>query len=270
MDEVAKTSGEPAGVASTGDNQNGNGPSRFDQRIAQLVREREQMRGQFTQAAQELQNVREELTSLREGLSSRSEQSDAGTPQSWADLSDSDLRRIITNQGQENPEYMAAALEEMVRRRVETQVTRAKKDVNTEHSVLQEKNRVMTEAARRFGSDVNDSSSELFRLADQYYAREIEAARLKFGEKQGKEVVDRTPSLMLNAFAQAYHDLHSGERDELQNLRAEMERRKRMEAMERGTGGVWRPNNERADALRKGDVKSAIRQSSTFRSFLGE
>lgn len=186
------------------------------------------------------------------------------SPQSWGDIPKPRLREIAFEAAKEgNQAYYNAAMEELDRRSTSSAKDEAVNEVNETLRKRQYADQVADFIVNKYGDEAKDPSSKLRQRAEQYYAKAV--------QEHGKDTVEGIPDIQLMAFSAAYTDLHAGDQDELTRLRDENDRLK--SSLNINTGGATfregRGSQERKDMLRKGDIKSALKESDFIKRLTG-
>jgi hypothetical protein len=259
--------GSPTSPNPSGDEGNAvpnrEGGDRFQKRIDELTGQKKWWQERAERMEGEMQELKSEFADLRNTMAAPGGQApQQGMPSSWQDLSDDNLAQAYS-WGGENGNYQAQfqAIGEFIRRNTEKAsekvLERGRQEMTGAQKAAQVQQKVLTE----FGDDAASQSSPLWQKANQY-AQQLQ-------QQHGQDVLQKMPETYYSCFAMADRDLRSGEREELQTLRQEMQKVKEAQATEPGSIGAVRLGTESANALKDGNIKGAIQSLGIVKSFGG-
>lgn len=222
-----------------------------EQRIQQLVAERNEAKRRFQSAEQRMVDLESRFATL-EGHVNQQPQStvERGPPNSWADLNDTELQKSYVEAGESSNWQGQLAIQRELTRRATEKATNA--STQTTENLLQ-RQRNYQEVSARIQSEFGQKAKQgdpLYERADGY------ATMLT--KKYGNDFLQKFPDVIFLSFAAADRDLAIPERQELQELRVQNERFKAQQSIEPGAVRGAATNAEVAEALKRGDVKSAI------------
>lgn len=255
VDKLLEQSMSAQGGSTAAQDQKGNESSQGGLSDDKRSRAMERIQGLISQnkdLQSRMERLEQENQSLRSSTSRTESEKPLGAARSWDEFSDSQLHQIATA-SPEDPNLgrmRDQAREEILRRfakgqaedAAKTYYERAKQELRQE----QYRNQVFSRIHNRFGDQINDRSSELYRGANEEYA-ELQSVH-------GNDA-DRYPEFQELAFWRAHDRLAEAERQELERLR---EFRKRVEAAEGSRVAAAPVPEERKQLLEQGNVSGAI------------
>lgn len=240
---------------------NREGGDRFQQRINELNAQKKWWQERYEQNEARLQALQEQVDMLQSTPAAQGGNvSQTGMPSSWQDLTDDNLSQAYA-WGGENGNYQAQfqAIGEFIRRATEKASEKVLERADQKLTGTQRSAQVQQKVLSEFGDDAANQTSPLWQKANQY-AQQLQ-------QQHGQDVLQRMPEAYYSCFAMADRDLRSGEREELQTLRQEVQRFKEAQATEPGSIGAVRLGTESANALKSGDIRGAIQNLGIVKSF---
>ena len=241
--------------APTGSEQGEQYTPRADQRIQELISERETLKRQYFE---ETGQLKQELEDLRSRVGNVENKSDNPVT-SWADLSDTQLRSVM-KESLDNPDMQISAMEEMARRVAEKKVSEYR-DIHEKDQTKQTyKQQVYQQIVKDFGQEAADHSSDLYKKADAHYAQLRAAYQQMHGAREGDRILESNPEAEYACFAKAAAETWAPQRDELSRLRGEVEKFKQVGSMAIGRSAATQPPDSVKEALKKGDWRTAIKK----------
>ena len=240
---------------------NREGGDRFQKRIDELNAQKKWWQDRAERMEGQMQSLEDRVAQMQATMSTPGGGSpQGGMPSSWTDLSDENLAQAYS-WGGENGNYQAQfqAIGEFIRRATEKASEKVLERADQKLTNTQKISGVQQKVLAEFGDDAANQTSELWQRANQY-AQQLQ-------REHGQDALTRFPEAYYSCFAMADRDLRSGEREELQNLRQEMQRIKEAQATEPGSIGATRLGTESANALKGGDIRGAIQNLGVVKSF---
>lgn len=232
--------------------------SREKDRIAEITAEREYWKSQFHEAKARFETEIDDIRSQVEGMASRGQpQQYSSSPNSWGEVAEDRLRQVLRDP-ESDPGMHAAALEEMVRRRVESAVGQHRELSESEKVVDAYKNQVFAATQELFGDEARQGT-DLWNEANELYAQKQAAYRRMYGREKGDKLLASNPDAMLASYAQAFMRRYGGERDELLKLRQERDSWRARESMEAGVSNALQGNENYQSARKARDARGMIR-----------
>lgn len=263
--EPSTSSSKSGDVSDAGSNREGDDKHpHFQKRIDELNAQKKWWQDRAERLETQMQTLEERVSDLQNTMPAAGGQaSQSGMPSSWTDLSDDNLAQAYA-WGGENANYQAQfqAIGEFIRRATEKASEKVLERGRSEMTSAQKVAQVQQKVVSEFGDDAANQTSELWQRANTYAQQ--------FQQQHGQDVLQKMPETLYSCFAMADRDLRSGEREELQSLRQQLQQVKEAQATEPGTVGAVRLGTESANALKSGDIRGAIRNLGIVKSIGGE
>lgn len=231
------------------------GPSPYEQRIEQLVREKYEMKSKFEQASARLEALASEVESLK---SSRAVEPrpNGHLPTSVQEYPDQDLHQIIAKGAEANPDGFVLAIQELQRRAAVNATKGVSEQTQRQIQLEAERQQVKSQVVNTFGQQAWRTDTDLYQKADSIYGQMIAEAQQKFGREQGLAYIQSMPSLQMRCFELADRELRARELEELPELRRRAERLKQVEALQSGIGAPVQRDQAFQDALKRRDRRA--------------
>lgn len=219
-----------------------NKPGRADDRIRELVAEREHWKDQAAQIQARLQSLEQQATQKPQVS-----QQSSTSPRSWDEVTEQQLEEILTNDSPDiTQQTRLQAMKELSSRSAKVVAEKASQEARKQAEREQYRDRVFAGIVEQFGPDARDKSSPLWQAANEQYAH--------FQRIYGDQVVNAHPEFTELAFLRANEMRMRPELEELQRLRDF----KRQVESNRGISAGVAPMAETArDMLSRGDTKGA-------------
>lgn len=222
-----------------------------ESRINALVAQRNEAQRRFQAAEQRVVDLESRFAALEGRVSQQpSQQADQGIPTSWEQLNETQLQKAYADAVESQNAHGQFAIQKELQRRAAESM--AKSNQQSTQDLLQHQ-RNLQEVASRIQSEFGARAKP----GDPLYER-ADAYASMLSQKYGKDVLQKQPDLIFLAFAAAERDISIPERQELQDLRAQVERFKAQQSIEPGAVRGVRHNAEVSEALKRGDVNAAV------------
>lgn len=228
------------------------GPSRYEQRVEQLVREKYEMKSQLDQAMSRIAAL--EQTSRPSEPTRPPDQPITSVTQ----LADQTLLDIVRKGSESSADAFNVAYTELQRRAIEKAQAGASKQSQQLIDLERERLNVRSQITQTFKNPW-DKAGELYQLADRYYGHFLADAKQKFGDEAGKRFVENQPNIEMRCFELAERELNAGLLNQLPDLQRKADRLKQIEALESGIGAPIQRDDAFRDALKRRDRRSVFR-----------
>lgn len=231
-----------------------------EERIGQLVRQRNEAQRQAQADRQELAALRDEVRGLKDTFGQKSQ--DDLKPASFEDLPVDQLKGQLAEALSNNEGALAAELQfEMQRRLAQSASSRSADQLRDEHRQSQWTSSLRQEIQTRFADVMADPHGDTYGKA-QLYAN-------AFQQNVGSGWNDN-PVYELTAFALASLDASkAAHATEVETLKNEIASLREGQGLQTGLREAVALNDESAAALKKGDIQGAFRNLGVFKSLDG-
>ena len=175
-------------------------------------------------------------------------------------LKDTDLKQVLAQGAEENPQRYAIAQEELWKRREK----KIRSEIAAETDAKLDRERAIAQTVdkmrQRFGEDIVKEGSALRNRAQQHM-------QMIMREKGPGAAWD--PSEQMRAAEAAHNDMLEEELKKARKDQAELSDYKKKAAMERGNQTYARPGEDAKQKLKKGDVDGALRSINLYERLFG-
>jgi len=252
-------------TAGTGDAEVGDPSQKSDADFNKLLRQKAGWKQKATEFETKFNTLQDQVSELRGQVSSQTQGNGSSYPSSFSDMSPDQLREAYSlGQDQGSPDASLMAIREMIRREMKDEISTAQKAgiQAVEHRQLREN--VFSQVHQDFGTNGQ--------LVEDDPVTQT-ASQISSGLKgiYGEDFADKQPHLLHYAFLQADRMVNGPKaRQEVQDLRNQVDSLKRQQMSATGGGPISQPNDKVREALKNGDVRGAIGQLGMLRRMRGE